>query len=102
MYKLPGNGCLDEHKWSSHLWFKVFSAFSEGNSIRFTQSKDGNTKYIFIFDFPEDKLSLTKIAFSKNAKLQLLGASPKISWKQKGSGVEINIPAVLKKSSKHV
>jgi alpha-L-fucosidase len=48
---------------------KMFSVFKEGESVRFTQSKDGKTKYIFLFDFPNDKLSLTKIAFSKNAKV---------------------------------
>jgi hypothetical protein len=35
-------------------------------------------------------------------KFQLPGASAENSWKQKQSGVEINIPAPLKKASNHV
>ena len=75
---------------------RIYSSFSEGASVRYTQSKDGKTQYIFLFDFPQDKLMLTKIAFSKKTKLQLLGSKAKLSFKQKDEGVEINIPAATK------
>jgi len=81
---------------------RMYSSFSEGKSTRYTQSKDGRTQYIFLFDFPEDKLILTKIAFVKSAKLQLLGSDRKITWKQTTQGVEISMPADLRTASNHV
>jgi alpha-L-fucosidase len=81
---------------------RMFTTFSEGDSIRFTQSKDHKTTYVFLLNFPGSKLELTKVPFSKNTKVQMLGSSKKISWKQKENGVEINIPASLKASSDYV
>lgn len=81
---------------------RMFSVFGEGENIRYTQSKNGEVKYIFLFDFPKEKLLLTKISFSKNTKLQLLGSASKLSWKQKGNAVEVNVPASLKSISNYV
>lgn len=75
---------------------RSYSGFSEGDSIRFTQSKDGKTKYIFLFNFPKEKLRLSKIAFTKNTSLQLLGSNKILSWKQKENEAEIIIPPSLK------
>jgi alpha-L-fucosidase len=81
---------------------RMFTVFKEGESIRYTQSKDGNTQYIFLFDFPEAKLLLSKIPFSKNTQLRLLGAKNKLSWKQQENGVEIAVPVSLKAVTDHV
>ena len=81
---------------------RMFSVFGEGENIRYTQSKDGKTKYIFLFDFPKDELLLTKMAFNKNTRLQLLGSKSKLSWKQRDSAVNIKIPASLKSATDHV
>ena len=81
---------------------RMFSVFGEGDKIRFTQSKDGHTQYIFLFDFPTDKLVLTKMPFTRGTKLQMLGSSKNISWKQTANVVEINIPAGMKSNSEHV
>ncbi|NUN99537.1 MAG: alpha-L-fucosidase [Saprospiraceae bacterium] len=81
---------------------RMFSVFKEGENIRYTQSKDGKTQFIFLFEFPKEKLLLTKIPFSKNAKLQLLGAKGKITWKQRENAIEIDLPASLKAVTDHV
>lgn len=81
---------------------RMFSVFSEGEKIRFTQTKDGKTKYIFLFEFPDEKLVLNKISFSKNTRLQLLGSKSKIGWKQNNDAVEITIPADQKKVTDYV
>ncbi len=81
---------------------RMFSVFKEGDSIRFTRSKDNTTTYIFLFNFPKDKLVLKKIKPSKNTSIQLLGASGQLLWQQKEGGVEINIPPSLKGSSDYV
>jgi len=81
---------------------RMYTCYGEGTSIRFTQSKDGKTRYIFLFNFPEGKLELTKFAFIKSAKFQMLGTNKQLSWRQKAQGVEIDIPLSLKKASKYV
>ena len=81
---------------------RMFSVFKEGDSIRFTQSKDGKTKYIFLFTFPGSRLLLTKMPFGKNATLRMLGSNTKLAWKQTAAGVEISIPAALQAASQHV
>ena len=81
---------------------RMYSVFGEGEKIRFTQSKDGKTKYIFLFDFPADKILLTRFSFSKTNRIELLGSKSKISWKQNGDAVEITIPRVAKSASDYV
>src|SRR5436190_5701779 len=60
---------------------RMFTVFNEGEKIRFTQSKDGRTKYIFLFDFPESKITLKKIPLFKNDKVQMLGSNKQLVWK---------------------
>lgn len=81
---------------------RMYSVFKDGENIRFTQSKDGKTKYIFLFDFPAGKAVLTRMNFSRNDALQMLGASSKLRWTQKDDQVEISIPEALRNSGKHV
>jgi len=81
---------------------RMFDVFGEGDYVRYTQSKDGKTRYIFLFDFPKEKVSLSKITFTKNTKLQLLGSKTKISWSQKGNTVEFAIPQSVKFVTDHV
>jgi hypothetical protein len=80
----------------------MFSSFGEGQHTRYTQSKDGNTKYIFFFDFPQSKLLLKKISFLKGQKIKMLGSNKYLAWKQTEEGVEISIPAGLKPVSDYV
>ena len=81
---------------------RMYSSFSEGEFVRYTQSKDGNTKYIFLFDYPDSKLVLEKMKLEKGNKLLLLGSNSKISWKQKEGKVEISLPQSLKAVTDHV
>lgn len=81
---------------------RIYSSFSEGDAIRYTQSKDGKTQYVFLFDFPKEKLLLTKIALSKKAKMQLLGSTSNIAWKQNGATLEVSLPEGLKTATDHV
>lgn len=81
---------------------RMYKVFKEGDSIRYTQSKDGKTKYIFLFGFPKEKLSLSEISLSKKSVLQLLGSTKKLAWKQNGNKVEIDVPTSLKKVTDYV
>lgn len=81
---------------------RMYSVFGEGNNVRYTRSKDGRTQYIFLLNFPEAKLLLTKIPFEKNATLQWLGSAKKLRWKATAQGVEVEVPAREKKEGNHV
>lgn len=81
---------------------RMYSVFKEGESVRYTQSKDGKTQYIFLFEFPKEKLTLTKISAPENAQLQLLGSKLKLSWQQTKNGLEISIPQTKEKVVDHV
>jgi alpha-L-fucosidase len=81
---------------------RSYSIFGEGDNIRFTQSKDGKTQYVFLFNFPADTVTVHKLPFEKNALVELLGSHKKLKWKQKEDAVEIKIPAVLKNVTDYV
>lgn len=81
---------------------RMYSVFKDGENIRFTQSKDGKTKYIFLFDLPAGNIVLTKMKFLKNDVLQMPGSSSKLRWREKDGQVEITIPDALRNSGKHV
>jgi alpha-L-fucosidase len=81
---------------------RMFTVFGENENIRFTQSKDGKTKYIFLFNYPSGKTVINKMPFTKNAIVQMLGSSVRIKWKDHGAGVELTIPEILKKVTDYV
>ncbi|MFN0173713.1 MAG: alpha-L-fucosidase [Saprospiraceae bacterium] len=81
---------------------RMCSSFSEGERIRFTQSKDGKIRYVFLFDPPGDKVLLAKIPFSKNSKVSMLGKAGKLPWKFTETGVEIRFPAELRPLGQYV
>jgi alpha-L-fucosidase len=82
---------------------RMNKAFNEGDNIRFTKSKDGNTQYIFLFDFPaEGKINISKIDIPEKATITLLGGKKNLKWKKSPTGYEIMIPAELKSTTDHV
>jgi alpha-L-fucosidase len=81
---------------------RMYTSFKEGDRVRYTQSKDGKTRYIFFFDFPSVKTFLSKISLSPKAQLTMLGANQNINWTNKNNGIEISIPASLKSTTDHV
>ena len=81
---------------------RMFTAYGEGEDTRFTRSKDGKTRYIFLFNFPIIQVTLKKIPFMKDDKVQLLGTDRRINWKQTVDGVDITIPAAFRSASQHV
>jgi len=81
---------------------RPFSTFGEGDNIRFTQSKDGKTRYIFLFDFPRDKIKISKMPIQSGQIVQILGNSKKLKWQNVADGVEISVPASLRTTTDHV
>jgi alpha-L-fucosidase len=81
---------------------RMYKVFGEGDNIRFTQAKDGKTEYIFLFNFPNEKLVLSKLLIPKNASLKMLGSAKSLKWKTEGNKVEVDIPASMKASGRYV
>ena len=81
---------------------RMYKVFGEGDHIRYTQTKDGKTKFIFLMQFPDKKIVLTKMELDKKSHLQMIGSKKKLNWKPTADGVEISVPENLKSVSNHV
>ncbi len=82
---------------------RKYETFGEGTNIRFTQSKDKKTQYVFLFEFPENgKILLSKLPISPKSSVKLLGANQTLRHVKTADGVEISLPAVLKSATEHV
>lgn len=81
---------------------RKFSTFNEGDRIRFTQSKDGKIRYVFLFDPPGERVFLTKIPFEKKTKVNLMGGAGPLPWRPTDQGVEILFSEKARKTGKHV
>ncbi|MFN8243409.1 MAG: alpha-L-fucosidase [Ferruginibacter sp.] len=81
---------------------RMYSTYGEGDNIRFTQSKDGKTNYVFLFSFPKDKLVLTKLPVKEGSHIQLMGTAQQLKWKSVDNAITITIPSSLQKSSVYV
>jgi alpha-L-fucosidase len=81
---------------------RMFDSYGEGDKIRFTQTKDGKTKFIFMFDFPDKKLTISKMAFTSATKVKMLGSDKNLPWKKTAAGVEVSVPPSMRKLSNYV
>ena len=76
----------------------------DAQDIRFTQSKDGHTLYVFFLGWPGDG-HLTVHSLASNtaekaalldkaiASVKLLGSKSKINWTRDGDGLHVTLPA---------
>ncbi len=82
---------------------RMNKTFNEGESIRFTKSKDGQTQYAFLFEFPVNGIqTISKIDIPDKATIRLLGTDKNLKWKRTANGVEVTIPTALQNVSNHV
>jgi alpha-L-fucosidase len=81
---------------------RTYSVFGEGDQIRFAQSKEGETRFIYLFDFPQQPLNIRSMKINKGERVTLLGADKELAWEQAADGVRISIPSSLKNVTNHV
>lgn len=81
---------------------RMYKVFGEGDNVRYTQTKDGKTKYVFLFGFPDKTIVLNKLELTKDSNLQLIGTNQKLLWKKTDAGIEISVPQHLRSSSSYV
>jgi alpha-L-fucosidase len=81
---------------------RMFSPFGEGERIRFTQSKDGKTRFVLLFDPPEGKVLLRKMPLRKGDRVSMYGIRGLLPWRQTAEGVEIRFPKKAAESGAYV
>lgn len=81
---------------------RTASKWKDGDKVRYTQSKDGKTKYVFLFEYPKSNLMLENLEISPKTKISMLGIGKKINWKKTDKGVSISVPQNMQSASKYV
>jgi alpha-L-fucosidase len=79
-----------------------FHSFGQGENIRFTQSNDGKTLYVFVFEFPDVPLVLNGPGDINFRSVRMLGSDRSIRARQIGKNLEVKLPAGLRSSGEHV
>ncbi|QEK53081.1 hypothetical protein FYC62_16410 [Pedobacter aquae] len=71
--------------------------WKEGDSIRYTRSKDSKTLYVHSFEWPNKTLNLKTVQPVKGSKIFLIGSEKPLKWKYSSKkGLDIYVPAELK------
>jgi alpha-L-fucosidase len=78
-----------------------FHTYGEGESLRFTRSKDGKTVYLFTLSWPGDLLELTTLELEEGAEISPLGSEELLEWWQDCAGLHIRIPGRLREEGEH-
>jgi alpha-L-fucosidase len=81
---------------------RMLTASGESNTIRYTQSKDSSTFYVFFSEFPEGKVELKQLHLNGAYSMKMLGSSKEIKFNSSEHGTTLQLPSSLKKQGKHV
>lgn len=74
--------------------------YAQGDSIRFTQSKDGRYLYAIVMNRPSHQLTLQQVIPAPHSRVTLLGYKGKLNWKKTSHGITLALPAVLRPSER--
>jgi len=66
--------------------------WKEGDTIRYTRSKDGKYVYAIALSWPGRQLKLSRPRAKAGSKIVLLGASQPLGWRQDSAHLTITIP----------
>lgn len=115
---LDGKGAMPEYIRTRLAdigeWLKVngeaiyatrpWAVASQGNTLRFTQSKDRRCLYAVHKGWPEGEVTINDVFLDKSAKIRMLGTNRELKWRQplseggygNGAKVVIEVPEDLK------
>lgn len=95
--KINGEAIYGTRQWKN---------FSDGEHVRYTQSKDGNTIYVFLFDMHEAHVLLKNFAKEKKPDFRFLRSGKKLHYSATADGLllkfslpdlqQLGYPIVLK------
>jgi alpha-L-fucosidase len=84
--KTAGGGIYATRSRAGDLW-------REGNSIRYTRSKDKRTVYCYALDWPGNSLRLTTVNPAAGSRITMFGYPEPLRWKyDSATGLTINLP----------
>jgi alpha-L-fucosidase len=66
--------------------------FSEGETVRFTRSKDGRIVYAFALEWPGEVFHLRSVRAREGSEIRLLGHDRPLEWSQGGDGLRVRLP----------
>ncbi|HSH08779.1 MAG TPA: alpha-L-fucosidase [Oceanipulchritudo sp.] len=69
--------------------------YSEGDSIRYTRSKDGRFIYAIALAWPGETLELTQVIPQSGSDIFMLGYDQPLDWSTDGNTLRIAMPALL-------
>jgi alpha-L-fucosidase len=84
--KTAGGGIYATRSRAGDLW-------REGDSIRYTRSKDERTVYCYALDWPGNSLRLTTVKPAAGSRITMFGYPEPVQWKyDSATGLTINLP----------
>lgn len=93
--KINGEGIFGTRPREGTLW-------SEGDTIRYTQSKDRRWIYAFSLQWPGKELTLTSMRPRSRSTIHLLGFPERLRWNYEASrGLTVSLPDNLQDESHH-
>lgn len=81
---------------------RMYPGQAGNTGIHYTRSKDKKTTWVFLSDFPEEKITLPGFAFTNKSTVTMPGSGKILSWKRKGDNIEMMIPAGMKQLTNYV
>jgi len=91
--KVNGEGIYATRPRPASLW-------SDGKNLRFTRSKDNNTIYCFVLEWPGRTLTVPTLKQDQVKSVKMLGYPAKLKYKWDGTrGLVIEIPEGLQQAS---
>ena len=80
---------------------RPYTVYEEGEHLRFTQSKDSSTVYVFALEWPREVLRVRSVKATGEAEVFLLGHDEPLRWSQGVDELRIQIPVELRDVSSH-
>ncbi|MCX6924135.1 MAG: alpha-L-fucosidase, partial [Verrucomicrobia bacterium] len=71
---------------------RPYWTWNDGDSIRYTRSKDGRTVYAICLKWPGRELKLVKVRAREGSPIRMLGFDQPLAWRQDPSGLTVEIP----------
>ncbi len=76
-----------------------FDVFGEGDALRFTRSKDGETIYVFALEWPGEELTVKSLALEPVSHVDLLGYPGSLTWRQDEDGLHVSLEPEMRNVS---
>jgi len=80
---------------------RQYTSFGEGNTLRFTRSKDSTRVFMFALEWPGEVLQVRSVRPLEGSEITLLGHDDPLEWSQDEGGLHIELPPELREVSRH-